>query len=209
MEADARQDDNMQKYTTDMLPRPPQKYNDDNTDGAVTDNATTPFRGVSKENSSNQSEDFSGYHEAHDGTEGKMKGVPSEDDMKEDDGTEKDTDGSTPINEGEEEKGASENNMELDEAAVNETDGSNVKDKRKQDEIIATPVRGSVSDGGEREAEDAAATKKASERKSPAAKRSHGKQPSITLFYPSLFLEPQETMFLKQMLKALKGSRGH
>ena len=79
-------------------------------------------------------------------------------------------------------KGASENNMELDEAAVNETDGSNVKDKRKQDEITVTPVRGSVSDGGEREAEDAVATEKASERKSPAAKRSHGKQPSIRRF---------------------------
>ena len=80
-------------------------------------------------------------------------------------------------------KGASENDIELNEATVNETDCSNAKDKRKQDEITATPVRGSISDGGEREAEDAAATKKASERKSPAAKRSHGIQPSIMRFF--------------------------
>ena len=100
----------MQNYTTDGLSRPPQKYNDDDTDGAAADNATTPFRGVSEENSSNQSEDFSGYHEAHDGTEGEMKGVPSEDNMKEDDATEK------------------------------ETDGSNVMDKNKRDKITGTPI---------------------------------------------------------------------
>ena len=105
----------MQNYTTDGLPRPPQKYNDDETDGAAADNATTPFRGVSEENSSNQSEDLSGYHEAHDGTEGEMKGVPSEDEAKED------------------------NNMKLDETAGNETDGNNVKDKRKKMRSLRRP----------------------------------------------------------------------
>jgi len=66
------------------------------------------------------------------------------------------------------------------------TNVSNVVDKRKQNEISATPVRGNNTTGGEVPPNEAAESKKSSDRKSPLAKRQTNKQTSIASFFGNI-----------------------
>ena len=68
-------------------------------------------------------------------------------------------------------------------------------------------MRGSA-DGGVQEVEDAAATKKNSERKSPAAKRSQGRQPVITRYLSKIAPGAMGNDVLETNAKSPEGEQG-